>query len=100
MRNDIFYGHNNLQNLTIILIFHNVFFFLQNTKSSKVTMDAVNKAKFRFKRYPELLLNCHVEGLNYASCIIQHEKDLKRNSCNSQFVKFRQCLVFNASKLK
>jgi len=63
-------------------------------------MDAVNKAKFRFKRYPELLLTCRFEGLEYASCILQHENDLKRNSCNSQFMKFSQCLISNASKLK
>lgn len=62
-------------------------------------MDAVNKAKSRLKRYPDLLLSCRVEGLEYASCIIQHEKDLKPDSCKIQFMKFRECLVSNALKL-
>lgn len=61
-------------------------------------MDAVNKAKSRMKRYPELLLACRVEGLEYATCILEHEKNLKRNSCETQFMKFRECLVSNALK--
>jgi len=62
-------------------------------------MDAVNKAKFRFKQYPELLFKCRVESLEYASCVLQHEKNLKHHSCNSQFAKFRKCLVSNIPKL-
>lgn len=75
------------------------FFFAENGNPacSKV-MDAVNKAKSRFKRYPELLLTCRVEGLEYAACILEHEKNLKRNSCEVQFMKFRECLVSNALK--
>lgn len=61
-------------------------------------MDAVNKSKSRFKRYPELLFTCRAEGLKYASCIIQHEKDLKLNSCETLFIKFRECLISNALK--
>jgi len=61
-------------------------------------MDAVNKAKSRIKRYPEILLKCRVEGLEYAACIMQNEKDLKPNSCKTQFMKFRECLTSNALK--
>jgi len=61
-------------------------------------MDAVNKAKLRFKKYPELLLTCHLEGLEYATCVLQHEKDLKLNSCKTQFMKFRKCLASSALK--
>lgn len=61
-------------------------------------MDAVNKAKSRFKKYPELLFACRIEGLEYATCVIQHEKDLKPNSCKTEFIKFRECLAFSALK--
>lgn len=61
-------------------------------------MDAVNKAKSRIKHYPEVLLTCRVEGLKYAECIVQQEKDLKPNSCKTQFMKFRECLVSAALK--
>lgn len=61
-------------------------------------MDAAHKAKLRFKKYPELLLTCRLEGLEYASCVLRHEKDLKPNSCKTQFIKFRECLVVNALK--
>jgi hypothetical protein len=61
-------------------------------------MEAVNKAKSRFKRYPELLFACHSEGLEYASCVIQHERDLKADSCKTQFMKFRKCLASKALK--
>lgn len=61
-------------------------------------MEAINKAKSRFRKYPELLLTCRKEGLEYASCVLQHEKDLKRNSCETQFIKYRECLVANALK--
>lgn len=61
-------------------------------------MDAVNKAKSRIKHYPEVLLTCRVKGLKYAECIILHEKDLKPNSCKTQFRKFRECLVSTALK--
>lgn len=62
------------------------------------TMDAVNKAKSRFKNYPELLFLCRMEGLEYATCVIQHEKDLKLDSCKSQFIKYRNCLALSALK--
>lgn len=61
-------------------------------------MEAVNKAKSRFKRYPELLFACRLEGFEYASCVIQHERDLKADSCKTQFMKFRKCLASNAMK--
>lgn len=61
-------------------------------------MDAVNKAKSRFKKYPELLLTCRTEGLEYATCVMQQEKNLKHNSCKMQFMKFRECLASNALK--
>lgn len=61
-------------------------------------MDAVNKAKSRFRKYPELLFTCRKEGLEYATCVLQHEKDLKPNSCKTQFVKFHECLTRSAVK--
>lgn len=62
-------------------------------------MDSINKAKSRFRRYPELLLACSAEGLEYATCIVQHEKDLKPDSCKAQFMKFRKCLTSSALKV-
>lgn len=74
-----------------------IFIVQKPLKTSKI-MEAVNKAKSRFRRYPELLFSCSVEGLEYAQCIIQQEKDLKPNSCKTQFMRFRKCLVSNALK--
>lgn len=75
-----------------------IFLFPENEKLKSNIMDAVNKSKSRFKRYPELLFTCRMEGLEYATCIIQHEKDLKLNSCETKFVKFRECLISNGLK--
>lgn len=75
-----------------------IFLFPENKKLKSNIMDAVNKSKSRFKRYPELLFTCRVEGLEYATCIMQHEKDLKLNSCGIQFVKFHECLISNGLK--
>lgn len=61
-------------------------------------MNAVNIAKSRFRKYPELVLTCHIEAFEYASCVIQHEKDLKPNSCKTEFMKFKNCLTNNAKK--
>lgn len=77
----------------------NYYYFTEFVKQTKnKTMNAVNIAKSRIKKYPELVLTCHIEAFEYASCVIQHENDLKPNSCKTQFIKFKKCLTNNAKK--
>jgi len=60
-------------------------------------MDAVQKAKQRFKLFPKYLASCASEGSLYAKCVIQTD-DPKQNQCEKEFMAFKKCLAEAAKK--
>lgn len=63
-------------------------------------MEAVNKAKSRLLKFPQLLAECRNEAATYATCVsLAHEKSLKKGDCQHEFFMFRKCLAKSAAKL-
>lgn len=60
-------------------------------------MEAVKKAKTRFKLFPQLLSECSKQGLVYAQCVTQTD-DPKHNQCEKEFQMFKNCLNSAAKK--
>lgn len=62
-------------------------------------MEAVNKAKSRLIKFPQLLVECRTEAIMYATCVsLAHEKSLKKGDCQHEFSMFRKCLAKSAAK--
>ena len=62
-------------------------------------MDAVTKAKERFRKYPALVLQCHESAIVYATCVI-NKSNLKKDDCKQEFDKFKTCLLKAAANSK
>lgn len=63
-------------------------------------MEAVNKAKSRLLKFPQLLMECKSEAVAYATCVSQaHDKTLKKGDCEHEFSMFRKCLGKSAARL-
>lgn len=60
-------------------------------------MEAVTKAKERFRKYPILVAQCHESGAKYAACVLA-KSNLQRHDCESEFNEFKTCLVKAAAK--
>lgn len=60
-------------------------------------MEAVKKAKERFRKYPILIAQCHEPGAKYAACVVA-KSNLQRNDCESEFNEFKMCLTKAAAK--
>lgn len=62
-------------------------------------MDAVNKAKARFKKYPFLVVQCRNSAAVYATCVLQKD-NVQKGDCEAEFKKFKDCLVKVAANSK
>lgn len=55
-------------------------------------MEAVKRAKERFKKYPGLVAQCHQFGAKYATCVLA-KANLQKNDCETEFRQFKDCLL-------
>lgn len=62
-------------------------------------MDAVKRAKQRFRKYPSLVLECRESASEYAACVI-NKNNLQKDDCQKEFEKFKACLVRAAAHNK
>lgn len=62
-------------------------------------MDSVSKANARMLKFPKLLAECKLEGSAYATCVLAKQDNLKKNSCQQEFDKLKQCVVKAAARL-
>lgn len=60
-------------------------------------MEAVKKAKERFRKYPVVIAQCHESGAKYATCVLT-KSNLNKNDCESEFKEFKACLTKAAAK--
>ncbi|XP_053974855.1 uncharacterized protein LOC128874285 [Hylaeus volcanicus] len=60
-------------------------------------MEAVKKAKERFRKYPILIAQCQESGAKYAVCV-STKSNLQKNDCKSEFNEFKACLMKAALK--
>ncbi|KOC64916.1 hypothetical protein WH47_04505 [Habropoda laboriosa] len=60
-------------------------------------MEAVKKARERFRKYPVVIAQCHESGSKYAACVLA-KSNLKKNDCESEFKEFKACLTKVAAK--
>lgn len=62
-------------------------------------MNSVNNAKNRLKKYPLLIGQCKDTATAYAKCVVA-KSNVEKNICQSEFIKFKACLVEAAVKNK
>lgn len=62
-------------------------------------MDAVQKAKNRYRQYPILLAKCSKEASNYAKCVLKKD-NINFEDCSEEFKLFKCCLQKSATNLK
>lgn len=60
-------------------------------------MDAVKKARERFRKYPTIIAQCHESGSKYAACVLA-KSNLQKGDCESEFKEFKACLMKAAVK--
>lgn len=60
-------------------------------------MEAVRKAKERFRKYPIVVAQCHESGAKYAACVLA-KSNLEKNDCEKEFTEFKACLIKAAAK--
>ncbi|KAK3912708.1 Cx9C motif-containing protein 4 [Frankliniella fusca] len=76
----------------------NKLLFLIDITEQFTTMEIIKKSRSRLRSYPQLLVECRLEGSAYATCVAQ-EGHMQKGSCQVEFEKFKQCLVKAAAKL-
>lgn len=62
-------------------------------------MEAVNKAKERFAKYPLVFVKCSKQATLYARCVLLNE-DVKKDECTKEFQEFKSCLQSAAKDMK
>lgn len=62
-------------------------------------MEAVQKAKQRYRQYPLLLAKCGKEATQYATCVLKRD-NVALDDCKKEFTDFRGCLQKAANSLK
>ncbi|KAL1518307.1 hypothetical protein ABEB36_001949 [Hypothenemus hampei] len=62
-------------------------------------MEAVTRARKRFRQYPVIFAKCSKEASVYASCVLKQD-NLKKNDCLAEFHGFKNCLRKTAVDLK
>ncbi|XP_072400785.1 uncharacterized protein [Diabrotica undecimpunctata] len=62
-------------------------------------MEAVKRAKERYRQYPLLLAKCGKEATGYATCVLKRDS-IAMNDCKKEFVDFKNCLQKAATSLK
>lgn len=60
-------------------------------------MEAVKKAKERFRKYPIIIAQCHESGAKYATCVLA-KSNLQKGDCENEFKEFKTCLMRAAAK--
>lgn len=60
-------------------------------------MEAVKKAKERFRKYPIIVAQCHESGAKYAACVLA-KSNLRKDDCENEFKEFKACLMKAAAK--
>ncbi|RZF40383.1 hypothetical protein LSTR_LSTR016877 [Laodelphax striatellus] len=62
-------------------------------------MEAVNKARARYLKFPKLLLECRGEATAYAACVSAAQDNIAKDQCRKDFEHFVACLRRAAAKL-
>ncbi|XP_065162198.1 uncharacterized protein [Atheta coriaria] len=62
-------------------------------------MEAVHKARNRFRQYPAVLAKCSKEGSLYAKCVLKKDS-VALNDCANEFQQFKICLQKTAVSMK
>lgn len=55
-------------------------------------MEAVKRAKERFRNYPLFVAQCQESAKQYATCVLS-KKTIRKDDCEAEFARFKACLV-------